>query len=296
MDRNDILDAARHCINGHREQDYGKPENNFARIAGLWEAYTGREYTPEQVAVMLALLKIARLGSGRPHPDNYVDLAGYAALAGELAGQAEPQAVEPLGAAESPQEPRNGPGGPGAFTPCTPLGSIKLRGEKRQEGRPALDDGAELARLTAEDLETLRAAESEAPEPVEAESPGKPRLIIGGKDYSDFAARCNWEPPAGEGRVHIVGENGKARPMTGADVEAWENARAERAAIRKGLETMIREAEGAGMEAWQALEPLDGAVVHLLDTLHDGLEVPEALDRLAGEIWKASHPGGVWEV
>lgn len=189
MDRNEILAAAGHCINGHRAQDYGRPENNFARIAGLWGIYTGREYTPEQVAIMLALLKIARLGSGRLHPDSYIDLAGYAALAGELAAAVEPvepveteavkpveddgpnackargcaawctpgscanygrypvpQAVEPLGAARSPQEPRNGPGGAGAFEPCTPLDSIKLQGEK-PESEPEGPEAGALAEL-----------------------------------------------------------------------------------------------------------------------------------------------------
>lgn len=84
MNRTEVLEAARHCVCGERQQDYGSPENNFANIAALWEAYTGRSYTPVEVAVMLALLKVARIKSGRK-ADNFVDLAGYAALAGELA-------------------------------------------------------------------------------------------------------------------------------------------------------------------------------------------------------------------
>lgn len=87
MTRNDILTAAAQAVNGTRAQDYGTPESNCGRIAKLWEAYTGHSYTATDAAVMLALLKVARIGSGRVHPDNFVDLAGYAALAGEIATQ-----------------------------------------------------------------------------------------------------------------------------------------------------------------------------------------------------------------
>jgi hypothetical protein len=103
MNRTEVLEAARHCVCGERQQDYGSPENNFANIAALWEAYAGRSYTPVEVAVMLALLKVARIKSGRK-ADNFVDLAGYAALAGELADQDQEPATEP--AADQDQEPR----------------------------------------------------------------------------------------------------------------------------------------------------------------------------------------------
>jgi hypothetical protein len=33
---------------------------------------------------MMALFKIGRIAGNRTHDDNYVDLAGYAALAGEI--------------------------------------------------------------------------------------------------------------------------------------------------------------------------------------------------------------------
>jgi hypothetical protein len=35
--------------------------------------------------MMMALLKIARIASGQTKEDNYVDLCGYAACAGEIA-------------------------------------------------------------------------------------------------------------------------------------------------------------------------------------------------------------------
>lgn len=85
--RTDILKKANECVCGDREQNYGTPEDNFTRIADLWTAYSGYGFDAHDVALMLALLKIARAASGVNHPDNYVDLAGYAACAGEIAGR-----------------------------------------------------------------------------------------------------------------------------------------------------------------------------------------------------------------
>ena len=88
MTRDAILDTAKQMVSGDREQDYGSPENNFTRIANLWNSYLcGRMYSaiyPKDVAAMLALLKIARIASGNAKDDNWVDLAGYAACGGEL--------------------------------------------------------------------------------------------------------------------------------------------------------------------------------------------------------------------
>ena len=81
--RESILDAAKRCVCGDREQDYGSPEDNFAVIAALWTAYAGTDITPKDVAMMMALLKIARAKAGSK-PDTYIDLAGYAACGGEL--------------------------------------------------------------------------------------------------------------------------------------------------------------------------------------------------------------------
>ena len=87
MKRTEILTKANECVMGDRAQDYGTPEDNFARIADLWTAYSGYGFDAHDVALMLALLKIARAASGVNHTDNYVDLAGYAACAGEIAGR-----------------------------------------------------------------------------------------------------------------------------------------------------------------------------------------------------------------
>ena len=93
MKRPEVLEAAKTCISGEREQDYGSPEHNFHTIACFWNAYLEalptRNDIPvplgaRDVAAMLGLLKIARIASGHAKMDNWIDLAGYAACGGEI--------------------------------------------------------------------------------------------------------------------------------------------------------------------------------------------------------------------
>lgn len=81
-----LLEAFK-VVNGERQQQHGKPENSFNVIADLWSAYTGRRYTAHDVAVMMALLKIARIKTGSGSRDSYVDLCGYGALAADMKQQ-----------------------------------------------------------------------------------------------------------------------------------------------------------------------------------------------------------------
>lgn len=84
--RAEILRLAEHNVCGHRVQDYGKPENNFDVIAKLWTAYTGIEFTAENVAMMMALMKIGRITTGTGTEDSFVDACGYLACAAEIGG------------------------------------------------------------------------------------------------------------------------------------------------------------------------------------------------------------------
>lgn len=84
MTRAEILDAAKKCVCGQREQDYGTPESNFQLIANLWRMYLGVDISATDVAMMMALLKIARIKNGGGTGDSFVDLAGYAACGGEI--------------------------------------------------------------------------------------------------------------------------------------------------------------------------------------------------------------------
>ena len=87
--RADILDRAKKCVCGQREQDYGTPESNFQLIADMWNDYLKKERSSivvdaKDVAMMMALLKIARIKNGGGSGDSFVDLAGYAACGGEI--------------------------------------------------------------------------------------------------------------------------------------------------------------------------------------------------------------------
>jgi hypothetical protein len=84
--RQAILDEARDAITGEREDAYGGPEQSFTTIAKFWSAYLDRFIETQDVAAMLALLKIARIKhSEGQHRDSWVDLAGYAACGAECA-------------------------------------------------------------------------------------------------------------------------------------------------------------------------------------------------------------------
>lgn len=89
MTREEILDTAKKCVCGKREQDYGSPEDNFQFIANLWNDYLYTSSNPnpidaQDVAMMMALLKIARIRNGGGTGDSFIDLAGYAACGGEI--------------------------------------------------------------------------------------------------------------------------------------------------------------------------------------------------------------------
>ena len=93
MNREEVLEMAKKCVCGDREDDYGTPENNFTTIAALWTNYLNSEFKsfnfllgPGDVAAMMILLKVSRIASGNGKNDNWVDIAGYAACGGELCG------------------------------------------------------------------------------------------------------------------------------------------------------------------------------------------------------------------
>jgi hypothetical protein len=86
MNRKDILDTAKNLISGDRHEQYGDARENFQLVANLWSSYMDgkKGFTAEDVAMLLALLKIARIRTGQVKADNFIDTEGYIALAGEL--------------------------------------------------------------------------------------------------------------------------------------------------------------------------------------------------------------------
>lgn len=86
--RTSILKEAETLVSKDRAEQHGDAESNFVLMAAYWNAHLGlRDYIKvDDVPIMLALMKVARLHGNNKHIDNYVDVCGYMALGGEIAG------------------------------------------------------------------------------------------------------------------------------------------------------------------------------------------------------------------
>ena len=67
-----------------RARMYGAPEDSFDKISKMWGAYKGVEFSRNDVVIMMILLKVAREAFQHKR-DNFVDIIGYAAHAGNFA-------------------------------------------------------------------------------------------------------------------------------------------------------------------------------------------------------------------
>lgn len=74
--RPSILTEAMEVV-AERQAQYGTREDNFGRIAAMWTAILGTKVTPQQVALCMIALKVAR-ECWRSSRDNARDIAGYA--------------------------------------------------------------------------------------------------------------------------------------------------------------------------------------------------------------------------
>lgn len=87
-----IARRAAELVGGDRHKQHGDLLVNHQCIAGMWNGYllarivSGKpnELSAEDVVSMMELLKIARRLNGADNVDNYVDGAGYAAIAGDI--------------------------------------------------------------------------------------------------------------------------------------------------------------------------------------------------------------------
>jgi len=85
MNRSECLDKAKEIVNGARQENYGKPERNFNQIACYWSLYLDHDVSATDVALMMVLMKLARLQNKPDHDDSWIDIAGYAANGAEIA-------------------------------------------------------------------------------------------------------------------------------------------------------------------------------------------------------------------
>jgi hypothetical protein len=92
--REKTLDAARDAVMRDRNLNYGCPEKGFQTIAHLWNVYLGAiqearggpaYLEKHDVAVLLDLVKTARIVTSPDKHDHWVDKAGYAACGAECA-------------------------------------------------------------------------------------------------------------------------------------------------------------------------------------------------------------------
>lgn len=88
----EVCKRAAELIAGDREAQHGDKLRNFTNIAALWNAYlvtrpAHKDLDAADVAHMMILMKVARTQSGSLNTDDYVDAAGYAGCAAQVAQQ-----------------------------------------------------------------------------------------------------------------------------------------------------------------------------------------------------------------
>lgn len=93
MDRTSFLEWVKARVN-QRPNDYGSPEDNFQTIAAFWNVYLLNKFGPPadcsvliepvDVALMMDLLKTARLIKTPNHFDSWADKGGYSACGAEV--------------------------------------------------------------------------------------------------------------------------------------------------------------------------------------------------------------------
>jgi hypothetical protein len=112
-----ILAQAAHIVDSDRERTYGDPGKNLRTIANLWDSWllargwSGPGLNTDDVALMMVLLKVARLALNPLHHDSQVDAAGYLRL---LQRTQQAEAADVGGVAPPPpggQDPATGGGG-----------------------------------------------------------------------------------------------------------------------------------------------------------------------------------------
>jgi hypothetical protein len=79
-----ILNDAANLIDGDRNTQHGDRKHCHTEIAKLWTWWTGFQIDAHDVAIMMSLLKTARIKTGAYNRDCYTDACGYISIAGEL--------------------------------------------------------------------------------------------------------------------------------------------------------------------------------------------------------------------
>lgn len=79
----EVLTEAIDSVTGERNEDYGPPARDFARIAGMLSALFLDKcpggFTAHDVALIQIVVKLSRIQESAHKLDHWVDIAGYAA-------------------------------------------------------------------------------------------------------------------------------------------------------------------------------------------------------------------------
>ena len=105
MNKADLLKQTLDAVSD-RGQAYGDTNRNFKQIADFWSLHLRNrhdmkvELTPEDVASMMILMKLARLAHSPDHLDSLIDISGYAACWADLSHSSPVAALAPLAKAK----------------------------------------------------------------------------------------------------------------------------------------------------------------------------------------------------
>ena len=91
LSKEEILAKANELISKARNETHGDAFKNHAEIAEFWNTFLDSKLRPmanitaQDVAIMMILLKVSRSTQGEKfNIDNFIDMVGYAAIAGEI--------------------------------------------------------------------------------------------------------------------------------------------------------------------------------------------------------------------
>lgn len=75
--RKEALEEIEGFVCKDRMNAHGDAENNFTDIALFWTVYKGVQFTAQDVAAMMVLMKLSRIKSNPTHIDSWLDAGGY---------------------------------------------------------------------------------------------------------------------------------------------------------------------------------------------------------------------------
>lgn len=175
-----IAQKAEGIVNGARRGAYGTPENNFHRIAIMWQAWFDAHgwqirhdtehnsevitFDASMISPMMRLMKEARLVETPNHLDSFIDIVGYA-LTGAEVNQVQVPNDEPLTQDQMAEFKRK-------------FGELLIAKDNRIA---ELEKQLDLAVRTAQENEVKAGLQTASTRPIEPSSPAAPlRTGIGG--------------------------------------------------------------------------------------------------------------------